>query len=394
MTRLPPVTIVCPNVSGNALGRALLLADLLRNDTKVQVVGVRLHESVWPPARGSQVPILDFPLAAGRRHYLDAVSWLRKVAAEDCVIVSKPVLHSLGLALLARVGQRGFVLDIDDWQTGFFQIDGAKQGLSAFRQRVARFRSYARRGGLNGFTLTRLLEAYAARIPHRLVSNRWLERRFGGEVLYHVRDPSLLDPDEPPTGKLRPLPKDLSWVGFVGTPRHHKGLRVLVDAVAEARQHVPLGLALIGSEDYPDDPAILHARRTLPSHALVLMPTFPLEELRDHLRLADIIAIPSLDVPGSWGQVPAKLFDAMSMAKPIVASAVNDIPRILSEVGICVPGGDPSALASGLVRLARDSDLRKQLGLAARARLIENYSYDAGRKILTEVVRRAARHSR
>lgn len=390
MTQLPPITIVCPNVSGNALGRALLLADLLRDATKVQVVGVRLEQTLWSPVRRPQVPILDFPLAPGRRHYLDAVPWLRKVAADDCVIVSKPVIHSLGLALLARIGKRGLVLDIDDWQTGFFQIDGATQGLSAWQHRIARLRSYTRRGGLNGFTLTRLLEAYSTRVPHRLVSNHWLERRFGGEILYHVRDPELLDPEKPQSGEIRPLPADLLWVGFVGTPRHHKGLRVLVDAVASARESVPLGLALIGS-DYPDDPAIRHAQRTLPSNALVVMPSFPFEQLRDHLRLPDVIAVPSLDVPGSWGQVPAKLFDAMSMAKPIVASAVNDIPQILSDAGICVPAGNAGALASALVRLAGDVDLRQCLGAAARARLTDRYSYAAGRKILTEVVRRAAR---
>lgn len=387
MASLPPVTVICPNVSGNALGRALLLAELLRTETRVQVVGMRQGETVWGPASKSDVPVLAFPVRPGRLHYFDGVPWLREVVADDFVIVSKPVLQSFGLALLARVGSRGMVVDIDDWQTGFFQYDRATEHVSAFRQRVARLRSYTRRGGVNGFVLTRILEEYSRR-RHRTVSNRWLQAHFGGELLYHVRDPDVLDPSIPLTADLERLPAERLWVGFVGTPRGHKGIRVLVDAVARSLGNTNLGLVLMGVGDL-GDPDIAHARATLPPDALRIVAPFPQAMLRDHLALADILAIPSLNVPGSWGQIPAKLFDAMSMAKPIVATSVNDIPDILDGVGICVPPGDTAALAGALVRFARDAALRVRLGALARQRLIDRYSYASGRRTLLGVVERA-----
>lgn len=387
---LPPVSVICPNVSSNALGRALLLADLLSEDTRVQVVGMQLEDRIWTPAVGSRVPVLGYPLRPGRRHYLEGVSWLRETVGDDLVIVSKPVLQSLGLSILGRVGRRGMVVDIDDWQSGFFQQEGAREGMSRSEQRWARLRSYARRGGLNGFVLTRILEAHAQRQKQRIVSNRWLQARFGGEVLYHVRDPRVLDPSLPPSVELPPLPASRTWVGFVGTPRLHKGIRVLVDAIRRARTEVPLGLVIMGATE-GSDPDIAHGRATLGTEGLRVLPPFPMEALRDHLRLPDILSVPSMDVPGSWGQIPAKLFDAMSMGKPIVASAVNDIPEILDGVGLCVPPGDPDALSAALVRLARDPALGAALGAGARCRLIERYSYAAGRAVLLDVVRRAAR---
>jgi glycosyltransferase involved in cell wall biosynthesis len=387
MASLPPITVICPNVSSNALGRALLLADLIRSETRVQVVGMRQGATVWAPASSSQVPVRAYPLEPGRAHYFDGVTWLRKVVGQDFVIVSKPVLQSFGLALLARCGAHGMVVDIDDWQTGFFQYDRGKQNVSAFRQKVARLRSYARRGGLNGFVLTRLLEEYS-RTKHRIASNRWLQRHFGGELLYHVRDPDVLDPAKPASTELRRLSSETLWVGFVGTLRAHKGIRVLVDAVARARSVVNVGLALMGVDDQ-DDPEIAHARQRLPPGALSVIAPFPLSELRDHLALVDILSIPSLSVPGSWGQIPAKLFDAMSMAKPIVATSVNDIPEILDGVGLCVPPGDSKALAEAIVMLSRDVALRERLGRGARQRLIEKYSYAAGRRTLLSVVERA-----
>jgi glycosyltransferase involved in cell wall biosynthesis len=189
--------------------------------------------------------------------------------------------------------------------------------------------------------------------------------------------------------RLDPLPGGRLWVGFVGTPRPHKGIRVLVDAIAKTSRDTPLGLVLMGVGNR-EDPEIVHARTTLHTDALRVISPFPLDALCDHLRLPDILAIPSLEVPGSWGQIPAKLFDAMSMGKPIVASGINDIPEILDGAGVCVPPGSAADLAAALVRFARDPTLRATLGRAARARLIEKYSYDAGRRILTGVVRQAA----
>ena len=113
--QLPPVTVICPNLSSNSLGRSLLLAELLRSETDVEIAGVRQEGQLWSPAQASSIPIRAYPLPPGRRHYFDAVPWLREVTADRLVVVSKPVLQSLGLALLAGAGRRrGMLVDIDD----------------------------------------------------------------------------------------------------------------------------------------------------------------------------------------------------------------------------------------------------------------------------------------
>jgi glycosyltransferase involved in cell wall biosynthesis len=243
---------------------------------------------------------------------------------------------------------------------------------------------------VNRFTAAALLEAYARRARHRIVSNRWLAARFGGEILYHVRDPAELDPSLPPAHAVTPLPDGATWVGFVGTPRPHKGIDVLVDAVASARRHADVGLAIMGIAD-TNDPIVVRARQLLGAERFVTYPQFPFSALADHLRLLDIVAVPSLDVPAAWGQIPAKLFDAMSMAKPVVASALNDIPEILEGAGIVVEPGRVSPLADAIVALGGDPKMREQLGKRGREKLIESYSYAAGRPILIDVVRSAIR---
>lgn len=386
--KLPPVTVICPNVSSNALGRSLLLAELLQADTDVEIVGMQQEGSLWAPAAASTIRIRSYPLPPGRRHYFDAVPWLRDVTRDRFVVVSKPVLQSLGLALLAGAGRkRGMLVDIDDWQTGFFQ-QRAADTLSPLAARLARLRSYARRGGLNGFVLTRALEEYALRAAPRIVSNRWLQHKFGGEIVYHVRDAATLDPARTPNSVPVQLDPSRVWVGFVGTPRAHKGIGVLLQAVVAARARANVGLVIMGCAD--SEPFLADARAVL-GEAFVSAPPFPWSALADHVRLADIIAIPSLDVPAAWGQIPAKLFDAMAMAKPVIASALNDMPEILDGVGLTVPGGDPAALAEAIVGLASQPARRAQLGGLARDKLLQHYGYDAGRRVLSAAVAAAAR---
>jgi glycosyltransferase involved in cell wall biosynthesis len=367
----------------------LLLAQLLTPETRVQVVGVGSKETTWAPARDSGIPIASFAVPKDPRKYVRAIPWLREQVRDDLVIVSKPVFQSFGLALASRVGRRGLVLDIDDWESGLIQRGRHREGLEGFSQWVDRAMSFAERGGVNRFAAARVLEAYARRVPHRIVSNHWLEARFGGRLLYHVRDPSVLDPSRPVEVALG-LPRPTVWVGFVGTPRGHKGIGVLVDAVAMARRHADVGLVVMGVSDL-DDPLVVRARSLLGEDRFKALPQFPMSELRDHLRELDIVAVPSLDVPAAWGQIPAKLFDAMSMKKPVVASALNDIPEILDGAGIVVEPGSATPLADAIVVLARDADLRGRLGARGREKLVEKYSYAAGRPVLIDVVRSAMR---
>jgi glycosyltransferase involved in cell wall biosynthesis len=104
------------------------------------------------------------------------------------------------------------------------------------------------------------------------------------------------------------------------------------------------------------------------------------------LAASDIVCIPQEVSYASLGQVPAKVFTAMSMAKPIIASAVSDLPVILKECGIIVPPKDINALAEGITRLIENPQMAKMLGQHAQLKCVEKYSYITGRKILRNIL--------
>jgi len=72
---------------------------------------------------------------------------------------------------------------------------------------------------------------------------------------------------------------------------------------------------------------------------------------------------------------PYALLEAMAAGLPVVTTAVDGIPDIVTHLrtGLLVPRGDYVQLADGLTTVLRDADLRQALGAAARQMIDERY---------------------
>ena len=95
--------------------------------------------------------------------------------------------------------------------------------------------------------------------------------------------------------------------------------------------------------------------------------------LPKHLSAADILVIPQRDTTDTQGQIPAKLFDAMAMAKPVITTRVSDIPEVLGRHGYLVEPGNSEELARTLQYVLDHPEEAKERGLRARERCIELY---------------------
>src|SRR5207245_10342163 len=157
----------------------------------------------------------------------------------DLLYASKPRLASAGVGYLKRLGgRRPLLLDIDDWEVGFFLRSGV---LGA----VGRALNLANPTGLPWTWLMERLRWMAHGIT---VASRFLERRFGGTLIPHVRDTDAWDP-----GRYdRAAARAALGIGaervvmFLGTPRGHKGVDDLVEAVGATAPDVRL--LLLGAD--------------------------------------------------------------------------------------------------------------------------------------------------
>lgn len=77
--------------------------------------------------------------------------------------------------------------------------------------------------------------------------------------------------------------------------------------------------------------------------------------------------------------LPYAGLDAMARGVPIVGFDVPGVRDLVihGATGLLAPAGDSGALAAHLARLARDGELRRRLGLAARLRVCRDFHFDA-----------------
>jgi glycosyltransferase involved in cell wall biosynthesis len=365
------VSVVAFDLADNATGRADLLARLLAPSYDVTVVGPRFGASLWPPASGGPIPYRSL---AGTRYprFVTELPRVARLVDGDVIVASKPRPTSYGVALLARrQRRRPLLLDIDDWEVGFFYRSG-RWG------RVGRFLNV---GNPNGLPWTWLAERLVGAADATTVASRFLERRFGGTFLPHARDTDAWDPVrfDPAAARARLGLAAARVVMFLGTPRGHKGVDDLVEATRGLGDDVVL--AIVGADLAGAAARNWRARPWVRVHG-----TIAFEDVPRYLAAADVVAVPQRDTPDTVGQVPAKLFDAMALARPIVGTAVSMIPEILEGCGVVVPPGDVGALRAAIARLLTQPDEARSLGARARQRCIDHYSFTAARAVLLPLV--------
>jgi glycosyltransferase involved in cell wall biosynthesis len=169
----------------------------------------------------------------------------------------------------------------------------------------------------------------------------------------------------PATTNGRPEPRLLA----VGRLVEKKGFDILIEATARLR--VPFRLRIVG--DGPERARLADlARRAGVADRVELAGSRPQEDLPTEYAAADIVVVPSVqDRDGDRDGLPNVLLEAMACGRPVIATSVGSIPDAIENArnGILVTPGDPKTLAAALNGLLRASELRRQLGTAARSRV-------------------------
>jgi glycosyltransferase involved in cell wall biosynthesis len=199
----------------------------------------------------------------------------------------------------------------------------------------------------------------------RLLYERQLDGWMAPERSTAVR--AFFDPV--PLGRFRDEGEN-PYVLFVGHPFRRKGVDLLVRAFARVRtRHPRWRLVLIGHELEPSvrelgvDLQRVDIRRPVNN-----------SELAPWIGRCGVLALPSRSE--AMGRV---LLEAGAAGKPRLAAAVDGIPAVVQDGvdGLLFPREDEDALATQLDRLMASAELRRSLGLAARERVLRDYSADA-----------------
>lgn len=159
------------------------------------------------------------------------------------------------------------------------------------------------------------------------------------------------------------IPDDAVLIAHVGNIRPHKGHSNLIRAVAGLKQRGDrFHVVSIGGEKYPGDLERIRGEAEAAGVSDVFHALGRREDALAFVGAADLMANPS-DHEG----LPLAILEAMSLGKPVVATAVGGVPSVIrdGENGLLVPPADADALAGGIASLISDEGLRARLGKQA-----------------------------
>ena len=379
-TQAPKVTFLVPDISSPILGAATVFATALQKHGPVEIVGPDFGDGVCPMYRGAfDYKTIPTPRMYRFPEYFRDARRLADAIRGEVIFSMKAFASTLPVALRAK-RERGckVVAYLDEW-------DGALHHQLPWGVRLRQ----------NLASLHHPLDdAWYPRveklIPHAdevAASSRFLRRKFGGTTLHMGADTERFKPQ--PAEAVADLKRALGLEGlklvvFGGVVRPHKGVETLLDALARLGD-TSLRLLVVGPQTEH-----LNALANKPACKPFLQCTGaqPKEKMPLYLDMADLVALPLEDTLLAQSQVPCKVYEAMAMAKPVIASAVSDLPSILEGCGWVVPSGDAPAMAAA-IRFALDHpDDAADKGRRARAKCVRCYSRAVTERQLTGIVER------
>jgi starch synthase len=179
---------------------------------------------------------------------------------------------------------------------------------------------------------------------------------------------------DPAVRKVLGVPEGAVAVLFSGSFRPWHGVHVLEDAARRLRHRADIFFVLAGGEGEARQGEGYRGRR---------LGATPYDGMPAVVAACDIgiapydtARLPQLRLGFFWS--PLKIFEYMASGLPTITVGRPPLDEVVrdGEEGLHVTEADPEALAAAIERLAGDAPLRRRLGVNARRRVVERYSWN------------------
>jgi glycosyltransferase involved in cell wall biosynthesis len=192
---------------------------------------------------------------------------------------------------------------------------------------------------------------------------------ISGEIIHNGIDPL----DATDYSRPEDLPDDRFNVGIVGRVTPIKGIRLAIEALSRPEVPEHVHVVVIGTGNQVEE--LKQQAAATGTGNRVHMLGFR-KNILDYLAHIDVLLMPSLHEG-----LPYTLLEAMSLARPVIASRVGGLEEVLrdGETGILVKVGAVDEIAAAIRRMVRNPDAT--LGINGQRELKDRYTLDAmGRK--------------
>lgn len=370
---------------GGAVRPFYLSQALKKIGYEVEIVGF-VDEKSPTNITQTQVPIVYIPKKKNYPGFLLSAKELLKKITGDIIYASKLKTTTFGLALVKKMQtSRPLFVDMCDWELSWHGGDDWKYSPSLKQLARDIFKPEgALRQPDHPFYLKRM-ESLVSKADQITSNSQFIKKRFGGVYVPMGKDTALFDPSkyDPDESRTRYGLSNYRVLMFPGAPRPYKGVEDVLIALENLNQS-DLRLVIVGGSPYDDYDQQLMERW---GNWIIKMPKYPPNVMPEIVAAAHIIVVPQRNHPATQAQFPLKLLDGMSMAKPIIATKVADLPEIIGDTGYLVAPSDPAQIATQIQLIFNDLTAANAKGMRARERCMKNYTIDAMATILSELIK-------
>lgn len=373
----PKITLVGHEAALDLIltGRPRSLASILQRRYEVELVTPIFPYNPVKQYDLSEVPVVWRSVQSDGypKFFSDAKNLISAIQG-DIIYALKPRPASFGLALLSqRRLKRPVLLDVDDWEKSMCYP------FSKYWPKNVLF-SLPRLRQPNSYIPTVLTELLVKKADALTCVSSFFQKCYGGVILPNGCDTALYDPTRFDREVLRREKgvENYKVLMFPGTVQPHKGMSQLLEAL-ELVNHSQVRLVIVG----PKTPAV---EKLLDNPRVLYWGFYPPSQIPQLLALADLVVLPQIKSDQARGQMPLKLFQAMSMALPVLSTPQADIAEVLEGCGLIAPSTEPADLAEKIQFLLDHPDEARELGQLARQKCLEFYSWDAMEQILDKLI--------
>jgi glycosyltransferase involved in cell wall biosynthesis len=356
------ILFLAPSVTRSNLSRPLEFAKALSSDNEIIIAGPAEKDvPIYRTAKGYKVKI--------KRIEDKKVSNALKLCAENDVIVACDArFYSCLAGLISKIKGKKFIFDVGDDEVELIKF--GKNILKLNRLLISKFNFFTRH--------------FADTI---IVASSVLQKRYGGIVL-----PAPTNEKEYKKIKKGHMRKRYgnNLIIYTGPIQRFKGIDVLVESFEEIKKEISDSkMIFAGSMRMsPLFAGEIKERAKKISKKIIFMGHIKNEKkLKQLMRSADCLVIPNSNNPIHRAQVPIKLMHYMAAGRPIVATAVGDVPKILKngKLGTVVKADNPKKLAKAIIDVLKNKKQAEKKAKLALEEFSKKYSYTAVKDKLRKI---------
>ncbi|HLV02272.1 MAG TPA: glycosyltransferase family 4 protein, partial [Acidobacteriota bacterium] len=157
-----------------------------------------------------------------------------------------------------------------------------------------------------------------------------------------------------------------------------KGIHLMLAAIARmAPRHPELVYLIAGDGPYRSTLEQLTQRLGIQSRVIFAGPVSQTEKLECY-DAADLFAMPNIDLEGDCEGFGLVFVEAAARGLPAIGGRAGGVPDAIvdGETGLLVEPGDVDGLTTALESLLSDPGRRREMGIAARRRVSEHFTWE------------------